>query len=111
MTTKPEAVNGDELRERTRRSIARLISIQRGDDTWNDEDYITAGNILFVCKRLIDAEATKDRKKHELRARIDLLKRVEGNVYHRLNGELILTEDYIAQLESELKALDSTEGE
>lgn len=54
--TNPIAVMDDgELREQTRRSIARLISIQRGDDTWNDDDYTTAGNILFVCSRLIKA--------------------------------------------------------
>ncbi|MCF8783214.1 hypothetical protein [Rhodococcus ruber] len=63
MTPQPQAKSEDELREQTRRSIARLISIQRGDETWNNDDYTTAGNILFVCSRLIrtEAEAHADR--------------------------------------------------
>lgn len=68
-----------ELREQTRRSVARLISIQRGDDTWNDEDYTTAGNILFVCNRLIKTDANK-----QIEAVLD---RLENNLVQNIRDE------------------------
>lgn len=55
-----------ELREKTRRSIARLVAGRRGADNWDDDDYMTAGNILFVCSRLI--------KQYGIQERIDVLR-------------------------------------
>lgn len=58
-----------ELRESTRKSIALLVAQRRGAVKWDEQDYIAAGNILFVCTKLI----TADRKRVALEARIDEL--------------------------------------
>ena len=56
-----------ELRESTRKSIALLVAQRRGAVKWDEQDYIAAGNILFVCTKLI----TADRKRVALEARIE----------------------------------------
>lgn len=56
-----------ELRESTRKSIALLIAQRRGAVKWDEKDYIAAGNILFVCTKLITDYT--DKKVRE--ARID----------------------------------------
>lgn len=46
-----------ELREATKRSIALLVAQRRGADKWDEEDLVTASNILFVTKKLMDSYA------------------------------------------------------
>lgn len=66
----------NELRESTRKSIALLIAQRRGEVKWDEQDYITASNILFVCTKLI----TADRKRVALEARLDEARYIDANI-------------------------------
>lgn len=44
-----------EIKESTRKSIARLIAQRRGDYKWDNDDYIVAGNILFLASNYMKA--------------------------------------------------------
>lgn len=77
-----------ELRESTRKSIALLVAQRRGAVKWDEQDYISAGNILFVCTKLITAY----RERVALEARIDERQMLS---FHRAYGK-----DYQATLET-----------
>jgi len=55
-----------ELREATKRSIALLVAQRRGADKWGEEDLVTASNILFVTKKLMDSYAKEFGRRERL---------------------------------------------
>lgn len=73
-----------ELRESTRKSIALLVAQRRGAVKWDEQDYIAAGNILFVCTKLI----TADRKRVALEAELQL----KANVWVQFKTAMLAQE-------------------